>query len=319
MTLKLSRRDLMIGASSAVAATALGGLINNGAVASEELPGHAQDELTRNQAFAPIDHVLRQAADSKTVAGVVALGATEKGVVYEGAFGKADINAGSKISPDTVFWLLSMTKAITATACMQLIEQGKLQLDQPASQILSELASPRVLDGFDSGGQPKLRSAKRPITVRHLLTHTSGFTYSVWSEGLTQYEKVTGMPDIAYSRNGAFTAPLEFDPGDRWQYGIGMDWAGKLVEAISDQSLEVYFRENIFAPLGMSNTGFLMSSAQRRRVATMYNRQSDGSLKSAPFEMPQRPEFFSGVVPAAALNSVPDSVKPWLWQPCMQS
>ena len=102
------------------------------------------------------------------------------------------------------------------------------------------------------------------------------------------------MPDIAYSRNGAFTAPLEFDPGDRWQYGIGMDWAGKLVEAISDQSLEVYFRENIFAPLGMSNTGFLMSSAQRRRVATMYNRQSDGSLKPAAFEMPQRPEFFSG-------------------------
>jgi CubicO group peptidase (beta-lactamase class C family) len=99
------------------------------------------------------------------------LGATEKGVVYEGAFGRADINAGSKISPDTVFWLLSMTKAITATACMQLIEQGKLQLDQPASQILSELASPRVLDGFDSGGKPKLRSAaKRPITVRHLLT-----------------------------------------------------------------------------------------------------------------------------------------------------
>jgi len=187
-----------------------------------------------------------------------------------------------------------MTKEITAIACMQLIEQGKLRLEQPASQILPELKSPQVLEGFDSGGQPKLRPAKRPITVRHLLTHTSGFTYSVWSEALTRYEKVTGMPDIAYSRNGAFTAPLEFDPGDRWQYGIGMDWAGKLVEAISDQSLEVYFRENIFAPLGMNNTGFLMSSAQRRRVATMYNRQSDGSLKPAPFEMAQRPEFFSG-------------------------
>src|ERR1700730_9729612 len=128
MTLKLSRRDLMIGASGLVAATALGGLINNDAVASEELAGHAQDELTHNHAFAPIDHVLRQAADSKTVAGVVAWGATEKVLVYEATFGKADINAGSKISADTVFWLLSMTKAITATACMQLIEQGKLQL-----------------------------------------------------------------------------------------------------------------------------------------------------------------------------------------------
>jgi methyl acetate hydrolase len=149
---KFTRRDVLNSASGLVVATALGGLINNGAVASEELPGHAQEKLTHNQAFAPIDHVLRQAADGKTVAGVVALGATEKGVVYEGAFGKADMNAGSKISADTVFWLLSMTKAITATACMQLIEQGKLQLDQPASQILPELKSPQVLEGFDSGG-----------------------------------------------------------------------------------------------------------------------------------------------------------------------
>ena len=211
---KFTRRDVLNSASGLVAATALGGMIK-GAVASEELPGHAQEKLTHNQAFAPIDHVLRQAADSKTVAGVVALGATEKGVVYEGSFGKADMRSGSKISADSVFWLLSMTKAITAAACMQLIEQGKLQLDQPASQILPELKSRQVLDGFDSGGQPKLRSAKRPITVRHLLTHTSGFTYPVWSEDLTRYQKVTGMPDIAYSRNGSFTAPLEFDPGDR--------------------------------------------------------------------------------------------------------
>src|SRR5258708_8916714 len=251
---KFTRRDVLNSAPGLVAATALGGLINNGAVASEELPGHAQEKLTHNQAFAPIDHMLQHAAESNTVAGVVALGATEKGVVYEGAFGKADTNAGSKISADTVFWLRSMTKAITATACMQLIERGKLQLDQPASQILPELKSPQVLDGFDSGGQPKLRPAKRPITVRQLLTHTSGFTYSVWSEALTQYEKVTGMPDIAYSRNGAFTAPLDFDPGDRWQYGIGMASAGKLVEAITDQSLEIYFLQNIFAPVVTSNT-----------------------------------------------------------------
>jgi CubicO group peptidase (beta-lactamase class C family) len=130
--------------------------------------------------------------------------------------------------------------------------------------------------------------------VRHLLTHTSGYTYSIWSENLVRYEKVTGMPDIAYSKNGAFAAPLEFDPGERWEYGVSMDWVGKLVEAVSDQSLEVYFHENIFAPLGMNNTGFLISSAQKRRVATMHNRQADGSLKPAPFEMPQRPEFFSG-------------------------
>jgi CubicO group peptidase (beta-lactamase class C family) len=198
------------------------------------------------------------------------------------------------MSPDTVFWLLSMTKAITATACMQLIEQGELWLDQPASEILPELKSPKVLEGFDAAGQPVLRAAKRPITVRHLMTHTSGYTYPIWSENIVRYEKATGMPDIAWSKNGSFTAPLEFDPGERWQYGISMDWVGKLIEAVSDQSLEVYFRENIFNPLGMRDSGFLIGSAQKRRVATMYNREADGSLKSAPFEMNQRPEFFTG-------------------------
>ena len=198
------------------------------------------------------------------------------------------------MTQDTVFWLLSMTKAITATACMQLVEQGKLSLDQPMSEVLPELAAPMVLEGFDASGKPKLRPAKRAITLRHLLTHTSGFTYSNWSDRIPQYEKATGMVDIAESKNGAFASPLEFDPGDRWQYGIGMDVVGKIIEAISDQSLEIYFREHIFEPLGMANTGFLISSAQKQRTATTYARQADGSLKALPFEMPQRPEFFSG-------------------------
>ncbi|MDB5991654.1 MAG: Twin-arginine translocation pathway signal [Herbaspirillum sp.] len=294
MTQSFSRRDMLKSASGLLAATTLGGLLSNRAVAADATPGSVQDHYRHNPAFSPIDRTLQQAVDNKTVAGVVAMGATDKGLIYEGAFGKADIDAGTPMSMDNVFWMLSMTKAITATACMQLIEQGKMQLDQPASQILPELKAPMVLEGYDAAGKPKLRPAKRPITVRHLLTHTSGYTYPVWSGEIFQYEKVTGMPDIAYSMNGALTAPLEFDPGERWQYGISMDWVGKLVEAASDQSLEVYFRENIFAPLGMSNSGFLIGSAQKKRVATMYNRQPDGALKSAPFEMNQRPEFFSG-------------------------
>jgi len=105
---------------------------------------------------------------------------------------------------------------------------------------------------------------------------------------------VTDLPDIATLRNAAFDAPLEFDPGDRWEYGISMDWVGKLVEEVSDQSLEIYFRENIFQPLGMKDSGFLIGSEQKRRVATLFNRQPDGTLAPAPFEMPQRPEFFMG-------------------------
>ena len=219
--------------------------------------------------------------------GIVAIGATEKGIVYEGAFGPG-------MSADSVFWIASMTKAITATACMQLVEQGKLQLEQPMGSLLPQLASPKVLEGFDASGAPKLRPAKRPITLRHLLTHTAGFTYSIWSEPMGRYQKATGTPDVGECKNAALTVPLEFDPGDRWEYGINIDWVGKAVEAVSDQSLEVYFRENIFTPLGMTDTGFLISAAQKARVVPMFSRKADSSLSPMAFEMPQRPEFFMG-------------------------
>jgi CubicO group peptidase (beta-lactamase class C family) len=265
-----------------------------GAAAFATLPALGAPRRGERGGFKPIDEALALAVSNGTVAGIVALAADPRGVVYEGAYGKRDMAGASGMTQDTVFWLLSMTKAITATACMQLVEQGRLSLEQPMSQILPELGAPMVLEGFDASGKPRLRPAKRAITLRHLLTHTSGFTYANWSDRIPQYEKATGMPDIAESRNGAFASPLEFDPGERWQYGIGMDVVGKIVEAVSGQSLEIYFREHIFEPLGMANTGFLISSAQKRRTATTYARQADGSLKALPFEMPQRPEFFSG-------------------------
>ena len=267
------------------------GLLASGPVAAQ--PRRPQS-ATRTGAFAQIDSALSRGVENKKVAGIVAMAADENGLIYEGTFGQRGGAESPKMSADTVFWLLSMTKAITATACMQLVEKGKLRLDQNVGDLLPELANPKVLEGFDASGQPKLRPAKRAITLKHLLTHTSGFTYSGWSSLLPQYEKVTGIPDIVTCKNASLALPLEFDPGDRWQYGISMDWVGKLVEAVSDQSLEIYFRENIFAPLGMSNTGFLIGSEQKRRVATLYNRQADGTLQSAPFEMPQRPEFFMG-------------------------
>ncbi len=244
--------------------------------------------------FKAIDVALSKGVANGTVAGAVGMVANQNGLLYQGSFGRRDQARNTGMSLDTVFWLLSMTKAITATACMQLVEQGKLNLDQRMSDVLPELGSPKVLEGFDAQGQPRLRPAKREVTLRHLLTHTSGYTYANWSDQLSQYEKITGMADVAYSKNGALLAPLEFDPGERWQYGIGMDIVGKMIEAVTDQSLEVYFRENILVPLGMTSTGFLISSEQRRRAATTYSRQADGSLKAMTFEMSQRPEFFSG-------------------------
>jgi methyl acetate hydrolase len=287
MDLTLNRRAMLKTATGLAAASSFGAVSGRVTQADDIVHG-------RNSSFDQIDQILRRAVADKTVAGVVAVGASDKGIVYQGSFGKRHVPDGPEMTPDTVFWMLSMTKAITATACLQLVEQGRIHLDQPMAEILPELAAPKVLEGFDAAGQPKLRRAKRAITLRHLLTHTSGYTYSIWSKALTEYEKVTGMPDIAFSKNGAFAAPLEFDPGERWQYGISMDWVGKIIEAVTDQSLEIYFRENIFAPLGMSDTGFLIGSKQKSRVATLYNRQSDGTLTSAPFEISQRPEFFMG-------------------------
>jgi CubicO group peptidase (beta-lactamase class C family) len=160
--------------------------------------------------------------------------------------------------------------------------------------LLPQLQSIQVLEGFDGNGAPILRPAKRPITLRHLLTHTAGFAYSTWDGQILRYEKATNTPPIGACKNAVFNEPLVFDPGDRWEYGINMDWVGKAVEAVSDQSLEIYFREHIFAPLGMRDTGFLIGSAQRARAAMLYARKDDGSLEASPFEMPQRPEFFMG-------------------------
>src|ERR1700741_2871011 len=128
-----------------------------------------------------IDAALSRAIEAKEVPGVVALAATDTGVLYEGAFGLRDIVDGPAMTRDSVFRIASMTKAVTSVAALQLVEQGKLQLDEPIGRILPELAAPQVLEGFDASGAPRLRPAKRPITLRHLLTHTAGFGYVMWN------------------------------------------------------------------------------------------------------------------------------------------
>src|SRR5256714_2710298 len=127
-----------------------------------------------------IDRVLKAATDRGDVPGVVAMAATRDGPVYQGAFGRRALPDGPAMTADAVFWIASMTKAITSTAAMQLVEQGKLSLDRPIAEVLPELGSPQVLEGFDAAGEPSLRPARRPITLRHLITHTGGFVYDIW-------------------------------------------------------------------------------------------------------------------------------------------
>jgi len=242
----------------------------------------------------PIDDVLRSAIDRGDVPGVVAMAASRTGIVYQGAFGRRSLSAGASMTTDTVFWIASMTKAITSTAAMQLIEQGKLVLDDPVSGVLPELARPQVLEGFDASGEPQLRPAKRPITLRQLLTHTSGFVYDVWNAEMLRYMEARGIPGIISCQNTALALPLVFDPGEKWDYGIGIDWVGKAVERICGRSLGDYLTEHVFEPIGMRDTAFKLTDERRTRLAGMHARADDGTLGPTEFEVTQEPEFQMG-------------------------
>ncbi len=240
------------------------------------------------------DALLRTAVESGAVPGVVAVATDRDNTIYEGGFGKRALGGSAEMTPDTVVWLASMTKALTGAAAMQLVEQGKLTLDTPASAVLPALGEVVVLEGYDADGQPRTRAAKRAITLRHLLTHTSGFSYEFWSADIYRYLEVAGVPPIISCRNAALQTPLLFEPGERWEYGISLDWAGKVVEAVSGKKLGVYLAENILGPLGMSDTAFRITPAMRQRLARVHQRGEDGSLAPIDFEVPQEPEFEMG-------------------------
>ena len=187
-----------------------------------------------------------------------------------------------------------MTKAITAAAGMQLVEQGKLSLDAPIGKLLPDLAAPQVLEGFDANGEPKLRPANKPITLRHLMTHTAGFCYDMWNGDMVRYLEKTGTPGITTCKNAALKTPIMADPGTRWEYGSNIDFVGKAVEAASGKRLDAYLRDHLFAPLGMADTGFKIGEEQRKRLVAMHARGPDGSLAPIPFELEQDPEFHMG-------------------------
>src|SRR6202051_4486103 len=246
------------------------------------------------QGKAQIDQVLRQKCDAKKIPGVVAMAADSKEVIYQGACGKRDLSKDDAMTPDSVFWIASMTKAMTAPAGMKLVEQGRLALEAPIGNVLPDLAAPQVLEGFDANGEPKLRPARNPITLRHLMTHTAGFCYDLWNGDMVKYLEKTGLPGITTCKNDALKTPLTTDPGTRWEYGINIDFVGKAVEAVSGKRLDAYLRDHLFSPLGMNDTGFKLTESQRKRLVGMHARGPDGSLAPLPFELEQDPEFHMG-------------------------
>lgn len=241
-----------------------------------------------------IDEVLSRPVAEGGLTGVLGAVGNRDGSLYEGAFGNRRADGSEAMTPDTVICIASMTKAVTGAAAMQLVERGELRLDDPAAEVSPELGRVRVLEGFDSVGQPILRPPASQITLRQLLTHTSGYGYDVWSEALCKYQEATDTPSIFTCENAALSSPLLFDPGTAWVYGMGIDWAGKLVEAISGQTLGAYFQEHILGPLGMTSTAFEITPDMRGRLASIYARTETDGFEVLPFEMPQDPEFQMG-------------------------
>ncbi|WP_149537395.1 serine hydrolase domain-containing protein [Siccirubricoccus phaeus] len=233
-----------------------------------------------------MDSLLQAAVERGDVVGIAAAAGNAAGTLYEGAAGSR--GNGLPMTPDTVGWIASMTKAITTTAVLQLVEAGRLSLDAPIAEVLPALANPMVLEGGT------LRPAKGVITLRQLLTHTSGFAYNMWHADLAAHMAKEGIPSTGTCQKRALAVPLVADPGTAWSYSIGIDWAGQAAEAVTGKTLDVLIREGVTGPLGMTDTVFRLGPEQRAKLTAMHARGADGGLTPIPFEIPQEPEFHMG-------------------------
>jgi methyl acetate hydrolase len=241
-----------------------------------------------------MDEVLAAGVERGDVAGVTGIVVDRDGVRWQGGFGERSVGSGVEMTADTVGAIFSMTKAITGAAALHCVERGLLDLDAPAGDVLDDLADSQVLTGFDGDGQPETRPATSQVTLRNLLTHTSGYVYDIWNADMARWYEATGAPSLFDLKKDALRTPLAFDPGTRWEYGIGIDWAGLLVEEVSGQTLGEYFAEHLTGPMGMADTGFAPTDSMMERFAAMHARLPDGSLMPMELPPPEAPEFEMG-------------------------
>ncbi|MET3516191.1 CubicO group peptidase (beta-lactamase class C family) [Pseudacidovorax sp. 1753] len=241
-----------------------------------------------------LDTILAEGVASGQAPGVVALVADRDGLVYEGAAGERQLSSGVAMTSDTVLWIASMTKALTSVAAVQCVERGLLDLDAPAARVVPAIGELGVLTGFDAEGRPTTRPPRRPVTLRHLLSHSSGCSYEIWNPDMQKVQAALDIPGVIGCQLKALTLPLLADPGERWEYGVGIDWAGRMVEAVSGLTLGEFMRQNLWEPLGMASTGFRITPDMRQRLAGVHLRGEDGAFAPFPFEIAQEPEFHMG-------------------------
>jgi methyl acetate hydrolase len=229
------------------------------------------------------DGKLAKAIEGANLPGAIALLGSSEGIHYSRAFGQRNVAHGTAMEPDSIVQIASMTKAIVSVAAVQLVEQGKLSLHGSLHDLLPELNALQVLTGFEDDGRPRLRPSARPITLHHLLTHTSGMGYGFVNADLM----MTIDPEAPPPPNSmaSISLPLLFDPGDNWEYGVGIDWVGLAVERASRQRLDAYLADHICGPLGMTDTVFFLSAEQEKRCAIVHVRNDAEGLDTHPIRL----------------------------------
>jgi methyl acetate hydrolase len=255
---------------------------------------HPKEDFAMNDKFkAAADAVLANTVNAAGGApGVVAMLTDRKGNIYEGAAGRRELGKDQPMTLDSVMAIFSTTKAITGVALMQLVEEGKVSLDDAAKKYVPEIAEIQVLDGFDAAGNPKLRAPKSDIT---LMLHTAGFSYEFFSADDLKLRTAKGIATVVSSTFASVRTALMFDPGEAWGYGVNIDWVGKAVEAVRGKRLSEVMKERIFTPLGMQDIGFVMSPSMQQRRVTLHDRAMDGKLTPLPdLVLPQPPEMDMG-------------------------
>ncbi|HUA71761.1 MAG TPA: serine hydrolase domain-containing protein [Solirubrobacteraceae bacterium] len=240
-----------------------------------------------------IDEILERAVAEGAVPSVAAIAADRNGIIYEGAAGTRVAGGDEPVTVDTHFRIMSMTKIVATTVALQLVEQGKLDLDAPVERYCPEFAEVEVLEGFD-GDTPRTRPPASKATVKQLVTHTTGLGYWFFSPELVKWESVTGIPNILSGLNAIFKAPMLDDPGSRFIYGINLDWLGQVIHAASGMKLDEAIAHGVTDPLGMKQTTFVMSDAQRANSVPIHLQGEDGAWAATEIDLVQEPEYWAG-------------------------
>lgn len=287
---------------------------------NQPVPGISKERLTK------INAMLDEAIGSQQIPGLVAMIVKDGKIIYHEAKGLADVESGKKMEKNSIFRIASQSKAITSTAIMMLWEEGKFRLDDPISKYIPEFKNPQVLNTFRYGDTTySTRTSSREITIRHLLTHTSGLGYGVidGDERMKMIYHKAGVMDLFTTENITIgesvkrlaKLPLHHDPGTKYTYSEGLDVLGYLVEIISGKTFDVFLKERIFDPLGMNDTRFYLNEAQAPRLVTVHTRK-DGKWVPFPitFYDPAYPKtgakaFFSG---GAGLSSTTEDYAKFL-------